>query len=384
MISLVSGNIPKAAPVRTLHMPLTPPKKFLLVVSTVLLITAAFFLFRYHHEDRISSRDQLLTLVPADASAVIFLDADELKQSPFLAKLYSWAPHPTEDSEYSEFVRDTGFSWERDLQRIIIAVSPQASTNQLFAVADGSFDRKKIEAFLTRNGQSTQQGKLKIFHLNATPPEKPLTIWFLSDRRIALTDAENFSQASLSPADAATLAEWRTRFNLVAGVPLFAVIHQNAALQNAVNYAAPNGFRSPQFSALLNQLQWISIAAKPEADTLRVVAEGDTPSAGTSAQLREFLQGILLLAQNGLNDPKLRQSMNAQERTAYLDILRSADVQTVNRGESSSVRLILELTPGFLDAARDASRVTPKPEPAEEQHPSKNASRNRSTRKMKP
>jgi hypothetical protein len=80
--------------------------------------------------------------------------------------------------------------------------------------------------------------------------------------------------------------------------------------------------------------------------------------------LRDFLQGILLLAQSGLNDPKLRQRMNPEERQAYLEMLRSADIQKLDRGEWKSVRLVLEITPMFLDVARLASAPTPAPTPA--------------------
>src|SRR5436309_1745659 len=122
MLFHLSGNISEPLRCSNLHMPATPFKKILLAISTILLVTATLFLFRYHSGDRATPREQLLTLIPADSSAVIFLDADEFKQSSFLAKLYSWAPHPAEDSEYSQFVRETGFSWERDLQRIVVAI----------------------------------------------------------------------------------------------------------------------------------------------------------------------------------------------------------------------------------------------------------------------
>jgi hypothetical protein len=75
--------------------------------------------------------------------------------------------------------------------------------------------------------------------------------------------------------------------------------------------------------------------------------------------LHEFLQGVLVLAQNGLNDPKLRQKMNPEERRTYLEILNSADVQKIDRGEWKSVRLVLEITPHFLDMARLASIAAP-------------------------
>jgi 5-deoxy-D-glucuronate isomerase len=68
---------------------------------------------------------------------------------------------------------------------------------------------------------------------------------------------------------------------------------------------------------------------------------------------------VLVLAQNGLHDPKLRQKMNPEERQTYLEILNSADVQKIDRGEWKSVRLVLEITPQFLDMARLASIAAP-------------------------
>jgi hypothetical protein len=106
-------------------------------------------------------------------------------------------------------------------------------------------------------------------------------------------------------------------------------------------------------------LQWISIAGKPEGEQLRMVSEGECLSAAASSQLRDFLQGVLLLAENGLNDPKLRQQMDREERDAYLEILKSADIQKIDRGEWKSVRLVLEITPKFLDVVRLHSIATP-------------------------
>jgi hypothetical protein len=51
--------------------------------------------------------------------------------------------------------------------------------------------------------------------------------------------------------------------------------------------------------------------------------------------------------------------MNPEERQAYLEILRSADVQKIDRDEWKSVRLMLEITPKFLDVARLASPGAP-------------------------
>jgi hypothetical protein len=340
-------------------MPLPGSKKIALLSTIAFLLIAGLLVTLHFSQDSEGfARQHLLQLLPTDATAVIFVDLDELRASPFLAKLYAWAPQLNADSEYTQFTRDTGFSYERDLQRLVIATSHHGSTTDLFAIADGKFDRKKIEAFLNRNGQSSHQGNWNVFRLTAAN-EKPLSFAFLANDRIAFGDFENFSAAlSAAPGDPSR-AEWSARFARLAGTPLFAVIRQSPSMQSALTEAAPGGFHSPQLAALLGQLQWISIAGKPESDQLRVVADGECLASPTASQLHEFLQGVLVLAQNGLNDPKLRQKMNPEERQTYLEILNSAEVQKIDRGEWKSVRLVLEITPQFLDMARLASIAAP-------------------------
>ncbi len=341
-------------------MSLTRSRKIALVSAAAVLFLAGMFLALHFSRDFDSSaRQHLLQLVPADATAVIYADLDELRSSPFPAELYARTPHPIEDSEYAQFVRDTGFSYERDLKRVVVAISNHGNVTNIFAVTDGKFDRKKIEAFFARNGKSTQQGKRRVFRLNATANEKPLWFAFLSNDRMAFSDFENPAARLSDEPNDSFHAQWNSRFERVAGTPLFAVIRQDPAIQNALNAAAPGGFHSPQLSALLGQLQWISIAGKPEGDQLRVVADGECLAPLTASQLSDFLQGVQLLAQNGLNDPKLRQKMNPEEREVYLELLKSADIQKIDRGEWKSVRVMLEITPKFLDIARAASTAVP-------------------------
>jgi len=334
-------------------MPLSQNKKNSIVVGVAVLLLAGLALVsRYSASSDRNARSQLLGLVPQDSTAVIFVDLDDLRVSPFLAKLYSWAPHPAEDSEYAQFVYETGFSYGRDLKRATIAVSNHGATSKLLAIADGKFDRAKIETFLNRHGKSTQQGKWKVFLIDASVDDGPLSLTFLSDSRIAITDSENLSAVLSGAAAESGHAEWNERFERLAGTPLFVVIRQDPALLKALNSAAPGGFRSPALSTLLNQLQWISIAGRPDGDFLRVVSEGECLSEPITIQLRDFLEGVLLLAQNGLNDARLRQQMNPDEREAYLEILKGVDIQKIDRGEWKSVRVVLSVTPRFLDVVR--------------------------------
>ena len=87
-----------------------------------------------------------------------------------------------------------------------------------------------------------------------------------------------------------------------------------------------------------------------------------------------------MLAQNGLNDPKLRQQMNPAEREAYLELLEGADVQKISRGEWKSVRVVFAITAKFLDIAQAKSAVPPAIENA---NPSETATKNAGTDKSR-
>ena len=105
-------------------------------------------------------------------------------------------------------------------------------------------------------------------------------------------------------------------------------------------------------------------AGKPENDRLRVVAEGECVSEATVRQLVDMLNGVVLLAQAGLNDAKTREQLDPVAREAYLELLKSADVSKMDRGDTKSVRLMFEITPKFLQAARSAPSAEPGSVPA--------------------
>ena len=160
------------------------------------------------------------------------------------------------------------------------------------------------------------------------------------------------------------------RFGRLAGSPIFAVIRQDATPGEILSSQAPGGFGSPQLFAMLDQLEWITIAGKPENDGLRVVAEGESSSEETTHQLADLLDGMLSLAQAGLNDAKTRQQLNPALREAYLAVLKGADVSRMDRGDTKSVRVVFEITQTFLESARrsaagSTNAVPAKPAPAD-------------------
>jgi len=329
-----------------------------LAAVVVLVGAAAFFGYRKWRVQNGAAREAALALLPTDASAVLLADFDELRQAPFIRKLYAWAPKPQADAEYAQFVKETGFDYERDLQRITIAVRKRGQDSTLFSILDGKFDRQKIAAYALKGGSAAKTGGREIFSVPVSGTARKISFAFLRNDRIAVTDDANaafFLDAKRQSEDA---ADWRARFERLAGSPVFAVIRQDAAVGTALAAQAPSGLRSPQLSTLLDQLPWITLAGKPENDRLRVVAEGECTAEATARQLVDLMNGVVILAQLGLNDAKTRQQLDPAAREAYLELLKSADVSKVDRGDTKSVRLVFEITPEFLETARRAPPVT--------------------------
>jgi hypothetical protein len=329
-------------------------------VSIVLLGAAAFFGYHKWNENRSHARTDVLGMMPADASAVVFLDFAELRTAPFISQLHAWAPKPEADPDYQQFLKETGFDYERDLDCIAIAFAKGEQDSTFFAIADGKFDRQKISALALKTGSAARNGGHEIISGPVSGSGRSISFTFLRSNRIALTDRPDLRVVLDSGKRKEDNAEWTSRFERVAGSPVFAVIRQDAAAGAALAAQAPRGLRSPQLSTLLDQLQWITIAGKPENDRLRVVAEGESVAETTTRQLADLLNGVVILAEAGLNDAKTRQQLDSGARSAYLELLKSADVSKIDRGDTKSVRLTFELTPSFFESAR---RTPPAPAP---------------------
>jgi hypothetical protein len=347
-----------AAQIKLEPMTISSAKSRKIILALFILIVAAGLAFFYHPwrgSDPQSLRAQMLNLLPADSSAVIFLDLDQFRTTPFLAQLLQWAPQAPTDEEYKQFVQASGFDYERDLDRMAISISKKAGGESIFGIADGHFDRKKIEDYAGKNGKQLGNSSNRVFAVALNNPPRTLFFTFLNNSRIAWTDdsaAQN--ESSPSPPRIHGDSDWQEHFSRLAGTPLFAVFKQDSGALAGLSQQAPGGFRSPQLAELLRQLRWISLGGKPEGNILRVVAEGECPSDNTARQLNDFLGGIVLLAQAGLKSPKLSKQLDPALRDAYLELLRSVEVKKIDRGDIKSVRAVFYITPKLLQAASSA------------------------------
>jgi hypothetical protein len=138
-------------------------------------------------------------------------------------------------------------------------------------------------------------------------------------------------------------------------------VRQDAATVNSLAAQTPGGLQSPELAALFAQLNWLTLAAQPQPDALRIVADGESSSDTVAHQLSDMLNGLLILAQTGLNDPKARAQINPRARAAYLDVLKSAEITRIDRQDAKAVRVVFNITSDFLNTATLPRPAAPEP-----------------------
>jgi hypothetical protein len=337
-------------------------------VASGVILAAAFALYFVWFRTALSGRQAVLSLMPGSAETVLFVDFSDLRQAPFFADLLAWAPKPALDPGYDQFRRDTGFDYEKDLDRIAVTFEKHGAQQVFFAVASGRFDQKKIKDYAAKSGSVQKQDGTEIFSLPVTGSTEHISFTFLRNDLIAFTNAADLS-SFLKPPKTSESADWHARFERVAGSPFF-VILRNDGIAEAIGsqpgaqslaQRATGGLTSPQLSSLLMQLQWISVAAKPQNDQLRIIAEGEGSEERSARQLADLLNGVVLLARAGLGGARTQQQIGSATRDAYLELLKSVEVSRVDRGDAKSVRLMFDVTPQLL---KSASSLTPASVPA--------------------
>ena len=218
--------------------------------------------------------------MPVTSQSILYFDLREIHQATFFSELMSWAPKPDADAEYRQFVSDTGFNYETDLGRLVVAFEKHGAQDIFFAVADGRFDPRKIKDYVSKTGATQNANDAAIFSVPVAGRASPVTFKFLRDDRVAFTNGPDLA-ALLASTASGDRAEWQSRFTRLAGSPIFAVVSKDGlrnifaadSVAQGMAPRVPGGFSSPQLATLLQQLQWLTIAGKPENDRLKIVVE---------------------------------------------------------------------------------------------------------------
>src|SRR4029077_18880664 len=132
----------------------------------VAAIAAALLLygsFRRNATAHASPAPELLSALPAGAPTLVYLDLAAVRASSFYQHRPDKGPIAVPNQDYADFVRSTGFDFEKDLDRVVIASWPAPSGKEPtknVVIADGRFDRAKIRDYAMRKGKlDRQQGR---------------------------------------------------------------------------------------------------------------------------------------------------------------------------------------------------------------------------------
>ena len=306
----------------------------------ILLIT--FGIFRRAETAHASPVPDLFSALPSGAPTLAYIDLAAVRASSFYQHRPDKGPIAIPNQDYADFMRSTGFDFEKDLERVVIASWPPDAPNGLrksVAIAEGRFDRAKIRDYALRKGKLDHQQGHEVFLFPGNDPKTMNAVTFIDDRRIALVAGTSIAPLFESHADAAGGDPVRERAARLDGAAAFVITHVPPIPDNAAGATAASG--AAQFMALARSVQWLTFAARPDGDDLRVSLEGECDNATDAAQVKATLELMRMFGRAGLDSQKNKQSMDPAALAMLENLLSSADVTQA----AERVRILLEVTP---------------------------------------
>jgi hypothetical protein len=304
----------------------------------------------------------ILSELPSDAPVIAYVDVAALRKlqnSPLAAVLGLTSPGPQADREYADFVRETGFDYERDLDHAGIALWPAGfgtpanvlGEDRVIAIADGRFDQQKIRAYALRSGKVAAADKNEVLEVPGNPP---VSLEFLSATRIALASGKNATTllADIRPDGSGTRdAALQSRIERVAGAPIFAV----ARTSNLPSSFYANFRNAPQLDQLIRSIQALTLAGQPDGDNLKVALDAESDSMKNAMQISFLLETGRMAGAMALSTPDARRQMTRQQ-IAFLSSLLG-DAKITHRDKL--IRLSFTITREMLAASPAKPVPTP-------------------------
>jgi hypothetical protein len=284
---------------------------------------------------------ELLGALPPGAPTLVYVDLAAIRASSFYQhrpdKSHITIPSP----DYADFVRATGFDFEKDLDRVAIASWPSHSTKEPrkdVAIAEGRFDRVKIRDYAASKGKIDRQQGRDVFLFAAGDHTRAESVTFLDDHRLAFVAGSSIEPLFAANSGNAAADPARERAARVDGAAVFMIAAVPPIPENAGNP------QTAQFMSLARSVQWITLAARPEGDDLRVSLEGECDNSSDAQQVKSMLEVLRMFGRAGLENPKTTQSINPASLAIAQSLLAGAEVtQSAER-----VRILLELTPDIF------------------------------------
>jgi hypothetical protein len=315
----------------------------LAIVAAGVCIVGLRYVLRARGASEAGSLPELLEMAPADSTFIAYADVAALRQDPLVQRAAAFAQPATQDRDYVEFVRSTGFDYQRDLDRVVFATGPGAAAAGTMAVAEGRFDQKKIEEYALRSGKVENENGRAVYVVPSATPGTSISFAFLAANRIAVSDGGNLFATpgglSSTPLDPAM----HERLSRVAAAPLFFAA-KTPARSTAGTAAAPGA------PSLLESVRWMDFAARPDGGDVILSAEGECGSLEEAQKVASTLEFLRSLLRSALADPKAAIQMSPAGLSASEQLLKAASITAT----ADRVRLLVTVTPDMLSATAPA------------------------------
>lgn len=289
-----------------------------------------------------SPAPELLSALPAGAPTLVYMDLAAVRASSFYQHRPDRGPIAIPNQDYAEFVQSTGFDFEKDLDRVAMASWPAPSgkvPRQNVLIAEGRFDRAKIRDYARRKGKLDHQEGREVFLFAGDDGNSWNSVSFLDDRRIAIINGPSIAPL-VSPSDSPAPDPAHERAARLDGAAAFAITR----VPPIPDDFAAGGARSTDLANLARSVRWVTLAARPEGDDLRVLLEGECDNGEDARRLQSTLEVLRMFGRAALDSPKTKQSMDPATYSTLQRLLSDADV--TESGER--VRVLIELTPDVL------------------------------------
>jgi hypothetical protein len=286
----------------------------------------------------------LLTALPAGAPGLVYIDLAAIRTSSFYQHRPDKGPIAIPNQDYADFIRSTGFDFEKDLDRVVIASWPAGSAKdagKTVAIAEGRFDRTKIRNYAMLKGKLDHQQGHEVFLFPASGQTRMSTLTFLDDRRIALVAGPSIAPLFDSAAGASSSDPARERAARLDGAAAYIITRVPPIPDKPGGAGSPGGAVSAQFLSLARSVQWVTLAARPEGDNLRLSLEGECDNGTDAQQLKSALELVRMIGRAGLDSTKNKQSMDPATLTILQTLLTGAEVTLA----AERVRILVEITP---------------------------------------
>jgi hypothetical protein len=305
----------------------------------------------------------ILDELPAGAPVIAYANLAELQkwQAPLATLLGIDSSSPLEDQEYRKFVRETGFDYSRDLDRVAISFWPanfgiQAGSipvqNRTFAIAEGRFNEGKIKAYALKVGHARMRGKQQQFY--EVPGNPPVAFEFRSPTELAFASGEDASAmlaaANSENAEKKDLA-LQSEIDRVAAAPLFAIIRGEKL--PASFYLSLQSY--PQIEHLARDVLTLVAAGQPAGSTLRIALDAENASRTDALEIATLLEISRMGISVGMSDPKAQPQMTGQQGSVIEALMKELKITH----EAREVSIRLGITPDMLNAAKNDSTSAP-------------------------